>query len=521
MTVTPRHARRIHAHQNPAFDSPSSENFSTTSADFLLRDLAADPWGLVTPSVYETGRLVATAPWLPRHDQRLTYLVEWQRGDGGWGPPDLGYCLVPSLSAVDALLRVEGRPDVDAAADAGISFLRRALAAAVPLPDTPAIDLIVPSLLETLNQRLSPSLPIPATITDRRLRAVRRAARTTPELPTKLAHALEVLGPDARGRGHLSVNGAVGASPAATAAWLGNARDSAAYEYLASTVHRHDGPVPVCAPIATFERCWVLAALTRAEIPFTDPAGLLHELDIQLGPQGLPTAPGLPTDADTTAAALYVLARHGYRHTPDPLRPYERYDNYCTWPGEDGTSVTTNAHVLETLTFIDNNSGTVPSPSAAKLIDWLCVQQRPDGSWLDRWHASPYYATKAAALALHDHERTNPAARDAVRHARRWILDSQRVDGSWGIWAGSAEETAYALQTLIQTTTSPHPEVHRAVARGVSALEYGALAASALWHDKDLYRPGRIIAAEILTAVHLCGSWHVPGRGTTTTSETP
>ena len=32
----------------------------------LLAELTDDPWNGVTPSVYETGRLVALAPWLRR-----------------------------------------------------------------------------------------------------------------------------------------------------------------------------------------------------------------------------------------------------------------------------------------------------------------------------------------------------------------------------------------------------------------------------------------------------------------------
>src|SRR5205814_1748241 len=70
----------------------------------LLDGLVAEPAGQVSPSVYETGRVVALAPWLTGHVMRVVYLVTTQRPDGRWGPADDGYALVPTLSATDALL---------------------------------------------------------------------------------------------------------------------------------------------------------------------------------------------------------------------------------------------------------------------------------------------------------------------------------------------------------------------------------------------------------------------------------
>src|SRR5690348_15962583 len=69
----------------------------------LVASLLRQPWGQVSPSVYETGRLVTLAPWLPGHAERVTFLLHRQRVDGGWGAPG-GYQLVPTLSATEALL---------------------------------------------------------------------------------------------------------------------------------------------------------------------------------------------------------------------------------------------------------------------------------------------------------------------------------------------------------------------------------------------------------------------------------
>ncbi|NUP62088.1 MAG: hypothetical protein HOW71_07905, partial [Nonomuraea sp.] len=44
-------------------------------ADLLVSELMAEPWGQVSTSVYETGRLVTLAPRLTGHRERLEYLL--------------------------------------------------------------------------------------------------------------------------------------------------------------------------------------------------------------------------------------------------------------------------------------------------------------------------------------------------------------------------------------------------------------------------------------------------------------
>lgn len=78
------------------------------SAQKIVDDLTERPWGSSSPSVYETGRLVSLAPWLTGHGERLRFLLAEQRPDGGWGLPDDGYALVPTLSATEALLSALG-----------------------------------------------------------------------------------------------------------------------------------------------------------------------------------------------------------------------------------------------------------------------------------------------------------------------------------------------------------------------------------------------------------------------------
>ncbi|MBG0817588.1 terpene cyclase/mutase family protein [Planomonospora sp. ID82291] len=570
----------------------------------LVAGLLTRPWGRVSPSVYETGRVVSLAPWLAGHAERVGFLLAAQRADGAWGRPEGGYALVPTLSAAEALLAELRRPSPCADPVVLAGAVRRGLGAArrwsgpdgPPLPDMPAIELIVPALVSLIDGHLAEGHPpdglpagadpkgadldgadldgegpgLPAGVDGSRLSAVRARLRAGGRVPRKLVHALEIAGPAATaaeivptpaGPGLASV----GASPAAGAAWLGAVRPSAedprrlreaaeVRRYLEAVVEDSGGPVPCAIPITVFERGWVLSWLRRAGVPVDVPAELTASLRDGLGPEGVAAGPGLPEDADTTSVALYALALLGEPREPDGLWPYELEAHFCTWQGEEGFSPTTNAHVLDAFGAHLRATGHLratarvpagrgapaapagfsaaplpasgrPVPSgfpaeryaaaARKVSARLRGCQSEEGGWRDRWHASPYYATACCALALHEFGGAESAG--AVERAVRWVLAGQHPDGSWGRWEGTAEETAYALQTLLLTL----PEGGGAPAGTVEAVERGRrfLADAAdgdegprLWHDKDLYFPAAIVRAAVLGALHLAGEFLVSGR---------
>jgi hypothetical protein len=97
----------------------------------------------------------------------------------------------------------------------------------------------------------------------------------------------------------------------------------------------------------------------------------------------------------------------------------------------------------------------------------------------------------------------HPGARKATDRAVESVLASQHRDGSWGRWAGTAEETAYALQILLYRQ-QPDRRMRSAARRGHRfLLNSQGIDPVPLWHDKDLYVPGHVVRAAIVGASHL------------------
>lgn len=502
----------------------------------LVTDIASDKDGIVSASVYETARMVTWAPWLSGHRQRMLFLLDRQDRDGRWGGPD-GYGLVPTLSATEALLSSLRRrqgvsrwpvnyADMVSAVDRGLDVLFEWLGAGsrVPIPDTVAAEIIIPSLIEQINTHLdrlasepicglglwcgSARLRLPAGTNTEWLMQLRHRMRQGQALPPKLWHSLEALGPVVRGAPCVHpVQGAVGCSPAATAAWLDDQRDQTAVDYLEAAQRRGGGPVPGVIPITVFERVWVLAALLGAGVRVRTPPGLADALQAACGEFGASAGAGLPPDADDTAGVVWVLAQLGRPYSVQSLRAYDVGTHFSCFLDERTFSTSTNAHVLQAFGAYTKHDVPQCGKYCAimdRVAGWLRECQETEGNWWDKWHASPYYATACCAVALHRYRREESAG--AVSKAVKWLLDCQREDGSWGRWAGTYEETAYAVQTLLQTrVTRSDGAREQAVARGCAFLLRWIDAQNhpPLWHDKDLYTPTRVVRAEGVAALRL------------------
>lgn len=499
----------------------------------LLADVASDEWGQVAVSCYDTGRLVALAPWLAGHTARIDFLCGRQAADGSWGGRD-GYELVPTMSVTAGLLTELGRTAsrgqrrrLARTITGGLAALHRLLDSGARVPDTIGVELIVPALLEELNGLLHRakddpylvdvgaerrSLPLPAGF-DRQLLDRARDRLAARDLPRRAWACLEIFGLNAVAAPSVRpAGGAVGCSAAATAAWLGGASgDREALDFLETLQARGGGPVPGVSPISYFEPAWVLNSLAVGGFAPAVPPVLLQRLESGLTPDGAPAAPGLPPDADDTAAVLSALLRHGRLWGPDSLLSFQADGYFRCFLDERNPSVSTNAHVLETLALYlthHPDQGNRYGPAAAMTADWLRDHQQPDGCWWDKWHASPYYATACCveALLLHD----GGGARAAIDRAVTWVLDSQQPDGSWGRWTGSVEETAYAVQILAKAAR--RDATTTAIARGAAYLADPPPMAEhpPLWHAKDLYTPVAVVRAARLGALRLATPAAIP-----------
>ncbi|MCC2280933.1 prenyltransferase [Streptomyces sp. ET3-23] len=479
----------------------------------LLDRMLGELHGCISPSVYESARLVSLAPWLPGHEARLQYLLDEQRPDGLWGGAG-GYAVVPSLSAVEALLTAMrdqsvGFDPVVRAANRGLHAVASLLIhhPVSELPDTVAVELIVPALVKEIElhvQRLRGDpvdgldlVKLPTGLDDSALARIKRKLLAGMAPPQTLLHTLEVLGEATASvvKFCAPMDGIVCGSPAATAAWL-RERSSPGMRSRLEAVAAN-GPVPSAESISVFERSWSLAWLLAAGVPVAPPDDMVQGLEAALGPDGAPGGSGLPPDADDTAVVLHALALLGRPQPLEVLRTFETPTHFACSVGERTASPSVNSHVLEAL-------GSTPTSepwrtaAASKVVAWLTETQHADGCWEDKWHASPYYATACCALALHRYggRYSGPAVDRAVA----WIRNTQQAVGGWGVWGPTTEETSYAVR-LLATAENPTSD---AVQRGTAFLRgYVGLPRPLLWHDKDLYAPHTIVDASIFAAEHL------------------
>ncbi|MEW1913961.1 prenyltransferase/squalene oxidase repeat-containing protein [Kitasatospora sp. NPDC085895] len=526
----------------PAGTPPVNDSCTMAAGD-LIGEVDADPWGDVRPSLYETARVLSAAPWLPGGQARIEHLLREQAGDGSWGEGPAPYRLLPTLSAVEAVLAVlqreplaGGTADRLAAAAAGGLAALASLPSAGPWPDTAAAELLVPGLVAAVNERLDrpavadhphleswhrgPRPEVPRGYDAAAPRAVARKCRAAGGVPFKLHHTFEGVAGHLPGTLLPEADGLLGSSPAATAAWIASAagpsgrQQQRAADELAAVAHRYGGLLPEAAPITVFERLWVAAALARAGLASSGLPTLQKWADHLYDPAGVRGAPGLMVDADDTAMAVLVSALVDRPRGPAPLAVFDNGHHYDCYIGEDSGSLSANAHALQALhAYLRHHPNAVGAyqPIMDRVADWLVEHQQPQGHWTDKWHASPYYATERCVTALAP--LPGFRRRRAVEAAAAWVLATQHEDGSWGIWGGTAEETAYAVKILLGASgPARQPHHTRALDRAGAFLHDTADTPDhqhpALWHDKTLYAPQAMIQAEIIAARHLLHTRH-------------
>jgi squalene-hopene/tetraprenyl-beta-curcumene cyclase len=164
--------------------------------------------------------------------------------------------------------------------------------------------------------------------------------------------------------------------------------------------------------------------------------------------------------------------------------------------------------VIEVLNQSMNLGASIPTPRtfqrvAERGLAYLAHNQRPDGSWLPLWFGNqhvpeeinPTYGTARVLAAYRDLELMNT---EPARRGVAWLLANQNDDGGWGGGRGtpsSVEETALAIEVLLDAGDDASPAVERGLTYLVDRVEDGGLHEptpigfyfAKLWYFEKLY----------------------------------
>ena len=136
----------------------------------------------------------------------------------------------------------------------------------------------------------------------------------------------------------------------------------------------------------------------------------------------------------------------------------------------DEPSADVTAHAVEMLAALEE----LDTPAARRGVRWLIDTQKPDGSWFGRWGVNHVYGTGAAVPALI--AAGVAPAEECIRRAVGWLERHQNEDGGWGedprsyddpAWIGrgpsTASQTAWALLALHAAGRIDSPALRRGV----------------------------------------------------------
>jgi hypothetical protein len=320
-----------------------------------------------------------------------------------------------------------------------------------------------------------------------------------------VAHSAEMAGTD--GLQLLNVdrlqeaNGSIAHSPSATAYFCRYIRpkDPKALNYL--RIISTDGGVPNVAPFDIFERAWTLwnvaltAPLDEATLALCQPH-LDFLQDAWCPGKGVGFAAGYtPKDGDDTSLVYEVLKRYDRDVDLEAVMSYESVYYFRCFDLESTPSVSANIHILGALRHAGLD---VMHPSVQKVSLFLKEVLTEETFWLDKWHASPYYATSQGVIAGAGY------VDDLVETPVRWILNTQNKDGSWGFYMPTAEETAYCLQALYICEQHGRTIPQETLKQGTRWLmAHADPPYPPLWIGKCLYCPELVVRSAILSALLL------------------
>lgn len=477
----------------------------------LIREIGP---GRMMTTAYDTAWLVRMVELGdPVGQTALAWLREHQWEDGSWGAPAPYYHhdrFICTLAAINALARQGRMQDRERIRRAEAALHAEArLLDQDPAGETIGFELIVPTLLaeaKALGAIHRAERDVIRHLTPMRAAKLARLPHGMISRHVTVAFSAEMAGMD--GKALLDVenlqeaNGSVGLSPSATAYFALYIRrgDPAALAYLRDVVARQGGQAPNVAPFDIFEQAWSLWNLHVADALDNEALALcqrpLDFLEKHWEPgDGVAFSPSYtPKDSDDTVLAYDVLTRFGRTADLEAIFQYEEDDHFRCFGLESNPSVSANIHILGGF-----RQGGLPSddPRVEKIRCFLQGKQQPGGWWVDKWHASPYYATSQAILAGAGYVDWD------FQSAIDWILRTQRGNGAWGHYEiATTEETAYSLQSLAFWKQHGGNVPADALKRGSDWLaEHADPPYAPLWISKCLYCPELVVRSAALSAL--------------------
>ena len=484
---------------------------------FAVSELLRADLSLLTQSTdYDT----SWAAQLVEEDGSLAYpdllpsLMDRQQPDGGWGSRvSHGHDrLLTTLSIVLLLARFGHRRRDKEQRAAGERYVwKQASELDHDGQATVGFELILPTLLKR-GQHLGLNLPYAQLRHFESARATKLSLLPKGRLFEKRTTALFSLEAfadniDLNGATRLlQQDGSMANSPSATAALLGQVRDWRARfprstAYLEDLLGRYDAGLPAMAPCGIFTRGWVLHYLQYGGL-LSGHESLLHPhyrfLREHLGAGGVGFSPQVFPDSDDTAVVLHALHQAGYDVDGSCLLQYERDDHFAVYPRELDPSISANLHILEALE-------TLPSVARQrardKIVRYVLGARQPGGYWEDKWHASAYYPTSQALMALLPHAPNRMAV------TLDWLLSTQHTDGSWGQYGPTTEETALVLLALLSYYRAGHSLAREPLHLAASYILANEMPFKddypELWIAKVLYAPTLVIRSIALAALGL------------------
>jgi halimadienyl-diphosphate synthase len=429
--------------------------------------------------------------------------------DGSWGALEPIYHhdrVLSTLAALIALVR-NGAPEDIPRISAALPALHFSLANLHQdvAGRTIGFEMLLPALVaeaRSLGLNVNDSHGVVGAMSRARDAKIAQAPEGLIDRYTTLGFSIEMVGSDGI---HLldvhnlqQADGSVCLSPAATAFFATSVYpDPAALEYL-QQIALHGGAPPITA-IDIFETAWALWNFAHGSFIDATTLALCHPLLCTLARawrfgSGVAHADCFSVpDGDDTGVVYEVLAR--YHHAPDleSIWYYEERDHFRCFDLESHPSTSTNIHILGALRQASLH---VSDPRIRKIVRFLHEKQEEGGYWVDKWHVSPYYPTAHAVIACAGY------LNEIVEPAVDWILATQNLDGSWGYYFPTAEETAYCLQALMTWHQHGLPVPRQALTRGIAWLaEHTRPPYPPMWISKSLKCPVLVVQSAILAAL--------------------